>query len=99
MASVTPKPFTGPDAKKNSSPAASSVVTLESMMALHALAKPVVTAGLSPLPFAAAYSSLARSKTSTFASIAIPIASTKPARPGSVRVAPRPTNVAYEITA
>ena len=35
--SVTPKPLTGPEAKKNSSPAASSVVTLESRIADHAL--------------------------------------------------------------
>ena len=38
--SVTPKPRTGPEARKNSSPAASSVVTLESMIADHALLKP-----------------------------------------------------------
>ncbi len=37
MDSVTPKPLTGPEAKKNSSPAASSVVTLESRIADHAL--------------------------------------------------------------
>ena len=38
---VTPNPRTGPAARKNSSPAASSVVTFESRIALHALAKPV----------------------------------------------------------
>jgi hypothetical protein len=36
MARVTPNPRTGPDARKNSSPPASRVVTLESMIALHA---------------------------------------------------------------
>ena len=39
MASVTPKPCTGPDARKNSSPAASRVVTLESTIALQRLAE------------------------------------------------------------
>ena len=97
--SVTPKPRTGPEARKNSSPAASRVVTLESRIALHAFAKPVDSAARSPFFGAAAYSSLARSKTSTLASIAMPIASTKPARPGSVRVAPRATSAAYEIRA
>jgi hypothetical protein len=33
MVSVTPNPRTGPDASQNSSPAASSVVTFESMIA------------------------------------------------------------------
>jgi hypothetical protein len=33
MLSVTPNPFTGPAARKNSSPAASSVVMFESMIA------------------------------------------------------------------
>jgi hypothetical protein len=37
MLSVTPKPRTGPAARKNSSPAASSVVMLESRMADSAL--------------------------------------------------------------
>ena len=37
MDSVTPNPLTGPEAKKNSSPAASSVVTLESRIADQAL--------------------------------------------------------------
>ena len=35
--SVTPKPLTGPEARKNSSAAASSVVMLLSMIADHAL--------------------------------------------------------------
>ena len=42
----------------------------------------------------AAYSSRARSKTRTFASIASPTARTKPARPGRVSVAPSATRVA-----
>ena len=45
MTSVTPKPRTGPEASRNSSPAASSVVTLESAMALKALEKPLSSAG------------------------------------------------------
>ena len=44
MPSVTPKPLTGPTRGRNSSPAASSVVTLESMIALHALSKPARSA-------------------------------------------------------
>ena len=94
IARVTPKPRTGPEARKNSSPAASRVVTLESMMALQALPKPVVTADRRLVRPPAAYSSLARSNTRTFASIAIPMASTKPASPGKVSVAPRVTSVA-----
>ena len=47
-----------------------------------------------PAPRRAAYSSRARSKTSTFASIASPIASTKPASPGRVSVAPSQTSSA-----
>ena len=92
---VTPKPRTGPEARKNSRPAASSVVTFESMIALQAFAKPVVDARrAAPCRCAAAYSSRARSKTSTLASMAMPMASTKPARPGRVSVAPRATSVA-----
>ena len=92
--SVTPKPWTGPEASTNSRPAASSVVTLESMMADHALLKPIVSARLTPALGASSYSSRARSKTSTLASIARPMASTKPARPGRVRVAPRASSMA-----
>ena len=44
IASVTPKPLTDPDARKNSSAAASSVVTFESMIALHALSNPASSA-------------------------------------------------------
>jgi hypothetical protein len=99
MARVTPKPRTGPDARKNSRPPASRVVTLESMIALQALVKPAVTTGRRPFDRWAAYSSLARSKTSTLASIAMPIASTNPARPGSVNVAPRATSAPYEMIA
>ena len=97
--SVTPKPWTGPVASTNSSPAASSVVTLESMMADHALLNPMTSARLTPALGASSYSSRARSKTSTLASIASPIASTKPARPGRVSVAPSATSMAYAIRA
>ena len=92
--SVTPKPLTGPEARMNSSAAASRVVTLESMIALHALLKPIWRARFIPARGFSAYSSLALSKTSTFASIASPMASTKPARPGSVSVEPRPSSIA-----
>ena len=92
--SVTPKPLIGPEPRKNSSPAASRVVTLESMIAVHALLKPIISARRMPADGCSAYSSRARSKTSTLASIASPMASTKPARPGSVSVEPRPTSIA-----
>jgi hypothetical protein len=49
MTRVTPKPRTGPEARKNSRPAASSVVTLESAIALNALAKPLSSGGHQPL--------------------------------------------------
>ena len=96
--SVTPNPLTGPDAKKNRSPAASSVVMLESRIADQAFRYPVSRAEPSPAAGAPAYSSRARSKASTLASIARPMASTKPARPGRVRVAPNHTRRAYEIS-
>ncbi len=47
---VTPNPRTGPEARKNSSPAASRVVTLESAMADSARRNPVVTALRSDRP-------------------------------------------------
>jgi hypothetical protein len=81
---VTPKPRTAPDARKNNSTAASRVVTLESAIALSALRKPRPTAGRGPTP--ARCSSFMRSNTSTLASTAMPMASTNPAMPGSVRV-------------
>ena len=92
MTSVTPKPRTGPDASTNSSPAASRVVTLESAIALNALEKPLSRAGSSRLLREAAYSSRARSKTSTLASMARPADSSRPPRPGRVRVAPSATS-------
>jgi hypothetical protein len=92
--SVTPKPRTAPEARKNSSPAASRVVTLESAIALKALAKPRSNA-IRSLPLAP-YSSLARSKTSTLASTAMPIARTNPAIPGSVRVDPSASSSAND---
>jgi len=94
MDSVTPNPRTGPDARKKSSPAASKVVTFESAIALSALRKPAVSAARRLLLPRAAYSSRARSNTRTLASTAMPIASTKPARPGRVKVAPRATRAA-----
>ena len=48
IVSVTPKPLIGPEPRKNSRPAASRVVTLESMIALHALLKPTASARRSP---------------------------------------------------
>lgn len=102
IARVTPKPLTGPVAKTNSRPAASRVVTWESATALHTLPNAVVSGRRRSRPVAArpsaAYSSLARSKTRTFASTAMPMARTNPARPGSVSVAPRATTAAYEIS-
>ena len=92
--SVTPKPLIGPEPSTNSSPAASRVVTLESMMADQALLKPTARARRSPADGYSAYSSRARSKTSTLASIAMPMASTKPARPGSVSVEPSASSIA-----
>ncbi len=97
MASVTPKPLTGPEASQISRPAASRVVMLESAIALQAFLKPRSRAYLRPRPGAWAYSSLARSNTSTLASTAMPMARTNPARPGSVRVAPSATSAAYEM--
>ena len=94
MESVTPKPLIGPEPSTNSRPAASRVVTLESMMADQALLKPTESARRSPADGYSAYSSRARSKTSTLASIAMPMASTKPARPGRVRVEPRASSMA-----
>ena len=96
-ARVTPKPLTGPEASQNSSPAAIRVVTLESAIALQAFRKPRSSAARSPRRGACWYSSLARSKTSTLASIAMPMASTNPASPGSVKVAPIASSAAYEI--
>ena len=48
MDRVTPKPLIGPEPRKNSRPAASRVVTLESMIALHALLKPTWSARRRP---------------------------------------------------
>lgn len=94
MPRVTPKPRTGPEARKNSRAAAISVVMLESAIALKALRKPAESAERILGRRRTAYSSRARSKTSTLASTAMPMASTKPARPGSVRVAPRAARAA-----
>jgi hypothetical protein len=66
----------------------------ESAMAVSALRKPAASAPRRLRPPLAAYSSLARSNTSTLASTAMPMASTKPARPGSVSVAPRASKAA-----
>ena len=48
MERVTPNPLMGPEPRKNSSAAARSVVTLESMIAVHALLKPTIRARRSP---------------------------------------------------
>ena len=95
MASVTPKPLTGPDAEEEQQPGREQ----RGDVGVDDRAPRLVEAGgqRAAQPLAAgpaAYSSRARSKTSTFASIAIPMASTKPASPGRVRVAPSPTSVA-----
>lgn len=99
MDNVTPKPLIGPEPSTNSRAAASRVVTLESMIAVHALLKPIISARRMPALGLSAYSSRALSNTSTFASIARPMASTKPARPGNVSVEPRPTRKAYDSRA
>ena len=91
---VTPNPRTGPAARKKSSPAASRVVMFESAMALSALRKPADSAVRRLLSLRAAYSSRARSNTSTLASTAMPMASTNPARPGKVGVAPTASRAA-----
>jgi hypothetical protein len=92
MVSVTPNPRTAPEAKKISSTAAITVVTLESTTAVNARSNPAPVAERAVRP--AANSSFARSNTSTLASTAIPTASTNPAMPGRVRVAPIPTSAA-----
>jgi len=94
MPRVTPKPRTGPKARRNSRPAAMSVVTLESAIAPNAPRNPAVRDERGVGRRRAAYSSRARSKTSTLASIAMPMASTNPASPGRVRVAPRAARAA-----
>jgi len=71
------------------------VVALESAMALQARLKPWRAAARRRAP--PACSSLMRSKTSTLASTAMPMASTKPAMPGRVRVAPRARRAAYDM--
>ena len=48
MDSVTPKPLIGPEPRKNNRAAASRVVTLESMIAVHALLKPTASARRRP---------------------------------------------------
>ena len=98
MTSVTPKPRTGPEARKNSSAAARMVVMLESAMALNALEKPLFSEEISRGERCAAYSSRARSNTSTFASMARPADSSSPPSPGRVRVAPSAPSVPEEMT-
>src|SRR5688572_2370458 len=94
MISVTAKPCTGPVPNWNRKSAVSAVVTFESMIALIAWRKPSSTASRTLFP--AASSSRMRSKMRTFPSTAMPMESTRPARPGSVSVAPnaaRPLSV------
>ena len=88
MDKVTPNPRTGPEARKNSSPAGEQRgdVGVDDRRSRPWEAR--VSARRRPASGPAAYSSRARSKTSTLASIARPTASTKPARPGRVSVAP-----------
>ncbi len=85
---VTANPFTAPTAKLNNTNAAKKVVTLESKIAENARSKPLRIAETGLLVFL--NSSLARSKTSTLPSTAIPMDNTKPAIPGKVSTAPKP---------
>lgn len=94
MPKVTPKPRTGPEARKKSRPAAMRVVTLESAIALKAPRKPAFSEERGVARARPACSSRARSKTSTLASTAIPMASTNPASPGRVSVAPTAASAA-----
>ena len=91
IASVMAKPRTGPLVYWYRAAAASRVVTLASMIADSEWPKPLRMATRSPLP--ARNSSRMRSKLITFPSTAAPIVSTRPARPGSVRAAPRPARM------
>ena len=45
---VTPNPLIGPEPRKNKRPAASKVVTFESMIAVHALLNPTISARRRP---------------------------------------------------
>ena len=83
--SVTAKPFTGPVPNWKRQSAVSTVERLESVMAGSAWRKPSSMARRTVLPWRS--SSRMRSKISTLASTAMPIESTRPARPGSVSVA------------
>ena len=86
IASVTPKPFTGPVPNQTITRATNSVVTFESRIADQALSKPASRAVPSDLPSFS--SSRIRSKIRMFASTDIASVSTIPAMPGIVSVAP-----------
>ena len=94
MASVTPKPRTGPGGQEEQQAGREQRGDVgvgdraEGALEPGGQRRAQAGAGRS------AYSSRARSKTRTFASTAMPIASTNPARPGSVRVAPRAASAA-----
>ena len=79
---VLAKPWMEPVPKNSSTMAAIRVVTLASRIADMAFLKPARTAAFTLRP--RRISSLKRSKMMTFASTAIPMPSTTPARPGRV---------------
>ena len=83
---VIANPFIGPEPILASTSAAIRVVTFASSIVTNALLYPAFTEEI--ISFPPLSSSLILSKIITFASIAIPIVSIKPAIPGSVRVAP-----------
>src|SRR4029077_5307835 len=85
--SVSAKPFTVPVPSQYSTAAPTIVVTCESKTVVNARLKPTLTAARIVRP--AHSSSFMRSKMSTFASTAMPMDSTKPAIPGSVRTTPK----------
>ncbi len=86
--SVTAKPLIGPVPNWNRNAALMSVVMCASKMVRNARSNPSWTAWRIPRWWRS--SSRMRSKMSTFASTDMPIVSTMPAMPGSVRVAPNP---------
>ena len=96
MPSVVAKPTIVPVPKKNSTPAAISVVRLESKIAVNARRKPESIALLTVLPMRS--SSLMRSKITTLASTAIPIDKMMPAMPGRDRLMRSTLNKMASIT-
>ena len=83
---VIEKPLIGPEPNTKSSNAAINVVIFASRIVEIALSNPFFTANIGLLDFVS--SSFILSKTTTFASPAIPIVKTIPAIPGNVKVDP-----------